>query len=273
MQTAPIIYPVIDSDLNLPFFLTGIGIDVPEYHVERPLGLVSHQFLITLEGKGELLVNGSSYPLEKNCLLYLSPGLSHTYTAKTACWKTAWIVFRGNDIDDSMRHLGFPSFFTRPLNNLPTILHVFKQIHTAATDPINGRDTASCLIYELILRVRKDTDNSPPSASAKELLEKAVTYIDDHYKDDITLENIANWTNISCQHLCRIFKSYLHMRPIQYVTRRRISEAKMLLLHTDKHITQIAFEVGYKSSTYFGMVFKKLEGISPKEFRSNDINL
>ena len=57
------------------------------------------------------------------------------------------------------------------------------------------------------------------------------------------------------------------MRPMEYLARKRLSVAKVLLFSTDNSITSIGKEVGYEDPTYFGIVFKKLEGISPSEYR------
>lgn len=57
------------------------------------------------------------------------------------------------------------------------------------------------------------------------------------------------------------------MRPLEYLAKKRISEAKAMLCNTDKSISLIGEETGYKDITYFGMVFKKYEGVSPSQYR------
>ena len=59
----------------------------------------------------------------------------------------------------------------------------------------------------------------------------------------------------------------LGIRPLEYLARKRISEAKVLLINTDKSIYEIGKETGYNDANYFGIVFKKYEGISPGEYR------
>lgn len=72
---------------------------------------------------------------------------------------------------------------------------------------------------------------------------------------------------ISKQHFCRVFKKKLGIRPLEYLARKRISKAKVLLINTDKSIYEIGKETGYNAANYFGIVFKKYEGISPGEYR------
>ncbi len=63
------------------------------------------------------------------------------------------------------------------------------------------------------------------------------------------------------------FKEQMRMRPMEYLARQRVSAAISMLLATDKSIAQIGAEVGYENPTYFGMVFKKYEGITPTDCR------
>ena len=98
------IYPILGKQKCLPFYLSGIGIAEPEYHVKREEGLVSHQFLYTQSGRGNLHVAGGSYTLEKGSLCYLGPGIPHEYYPVIEDdWTTCWIVFRGEYLAEMMK--------------------------------------------------------------------------------------------------------------------------------------------------------------------------
>lgn len=87
-----IIYPVIGNQTNLLFYLTGIGINDSEYHIFRDKGLISHQFLVTLDGEGILKVNGKTYTQKSGDCFYLSFGVSHEYyPADFRCFNTAFL--------------------------------------------------------------------------------------------------------------------------------------------------------------------------------------
>ena len=70
-----VIYPVIGRQTSLPFYLTGIGISDPEYHVTRDKGLVSHQLLFTSGGEGRLIVGGEEFVQTKGSAFYLPPSV------------------------------------------------------------------------------------------------------------------------------------------------------------------------------------------------------
>jgi two-component system response regulator YesN len=84
---------------------------------------------------------------------------------------------------------------------------------------------------------------------------------------DISLEYVAQQVGMSPQYLSRIFKEEVGMNFIDYVTSKRISYAKKLLENRDKSIRDIAIESGYSDPSYFSKIFKKIVGLTPKEYR------
>jgi len=84
---------------------------------------------------------------------------------------------------------------------------------------------------------------------------------------DISLEHVAHEVGISSQYLSKIFKEEIGVNFIDYVTDKRISYAKKLLENKDKSIREIAIEIGYADSSYFSRIFKKIVGLTPKEYR------
>lgn len=74
--------------------------------------------------------------------------------------------------------------------------------------------------------------------------------------EDITAETLAGLSGVSVQHFCRVFKSETSMRPLEYIAKRRISQAKSLLLNTDSDIGDIGKQVGYEDRNYFSIILK-----------------
>lgn len=109
---------------------------------------------------------------------------------------------------------------------------------------------------------RTSEDTEPEDAA-----ERAVRYIDKHYHETLTLEQISEKFNISLSHLCRQFKRITGTPFTEYVTRKRIDRACILLRETQLPIAQIGEQVGYPDYFYFNKVFKKVRGISPSVYR------
>lgn len=102
---------------------------------------------------------------------------------------------------------------------------------------------------------------------AKGMLHKAKDYIETHYADSITLEQVAEYVELSPFYFSKLFKERFGMTFIDYLTEIRINKAKAEMEHQGKSLKEICFSVGYKDPNYFSRVFKKQTGLSPSEFR------
>lgn len=98
---------------------------------------------------------------------------------------------------------------------------------------------------------------------------KSIKFIDEHFTDEIDLKKLAEMEHYNSTYYVEWFKNKMGISPMEYIQNRRIEKSKELLLNTDLNILQIGEAVGYKHNSSFTRVFKKLESITPKEFRQN----
>lgn len=98
-------------------------------------------------------------------------------------------------------------------------------------------------------------------------------YLQNHYHEDVTLQEIASRFFLSREYISRKFKQEFEVNLSDYLGQIRMSKAKVLLRNPHLRISQVAEMVGYQDEKYFSKVFKKLEGITPNEYRktSNSI--
>ena len=96
---------------------------------------------------------------------------------------------------------------------------------------------------------------------------KIKNYIDSHYSQNITLDFLSNLTYMNKFHLVHTFTKQIGLSPINYAINKRIQEAKNLLSTTNYSIRDIASIVGFSNSSYFSQMFKKIIGITPKNYR------
>lgn len=104
--------------------------------------------------------------------------------------------------------------------------------------------------------------------SEKDVMEQVKRYIDLHYDKDLTLEFVASLFHLNRSYLSSTFKSRTGTSFVDYINQVRIAHAKELLQQTDKKTYQIAQAVGYENPKYFFRIFKKLEGITPEQYRN-----
>lgn len=100
-------------------------------------------------------------------------------------------------------------------------------------------------------------------------LRQALDYIDKNYdRDTLSLGDVAGAVKVSANYLSSVFSQNMEKTFIEYVTEKRMTKAKRLLRTTDKSSGKIAMEVGYRDAHYFSFVFKKTQGLTPREYRN-----
>lgn len=92
-------------------------------------------------------------------------------------------------------------------------------------------------------------------------------YIDNHFKENLRLDELAAVAHINKYYLSHAFQKQFGTSPISYLISRRIQESRYLLTDTDHSLSQIAHILGFSSLSYFSQSFRRLEGVSPMEYR------
>ncbi|MEO1764641.1 MAG: AraC family transcriptional regulator [Cyanobacteria bacterium J06629_18] len=112
----------------------------------------------------------------------------------------------------------------------------------------------------------KTQKNKVQGQLSADKLQQAIDYIQSNLAEEISLESIANELGISRYYFCRLFKKSMGISPYQYLIESRIERAKELLIQPDISITDVALKVGFYSQSHFTKYFKKVVGVTPKEF-------
>ncbi len=103
-------------------------------------------------------------------------------------------------------------------------------------------------------------------------IEEAKVFMRTNLNKDISLEDLASHVNLSTAHLCRKFKEAEGITPMDYLQTRRIKAAKDLLRYSNDSISYIAQYLCFHSQSHFGAVFKKVTGLTPKQYRDSKIS-
>ena len=100
------------------------------------------------------------------------------------------------------------------------------------------------------------------------IISKICSYINQNLSSDISLEQMAEYTNVSSFYLSKLFKEEKGVTFINFITDKRLEEAQKLLKETNLSIKEITAKIGYNDQNYFSRIFKNKYGITPSEART-----
>lgn len=123
------------------------------------------------------------------------------------------------------------------------------------------------ILLQLLRREDFALSDAPSGPKSSKECGQVRQYIDNHFKENITLDQLAAMVHINKYYLSHAFRKEFNTSPINYLIERRIEESRFLLGETDHSLSQIAQILGFSSLSYFSQCFRKAEGISPMEYR------
>lgn len=248
----------------------------PHWHTEV-------EIIFPMEGKYFVKVNNTPYPLNKNDILFISPGELHEMT--TPLEGSRMVLQFNFSLINNLKDFNFFSSIFQSIKVItsdtdPDIHDEILELMFAIRDEYDvENDFKNAIMYSKLLQIyvliaRKYTKMSnhfPDIAHNKhqEYIAKFTqifTYINENYAEDITLELIADRAGFSKFHFSRLFKQLTNMSLNDYVNSRRISEAEVLLLNPNLSITEVSLQSGFNCLSTFNRVFKLAKGCSPTEF-------
>ena len=119
----------------------------------------------------------------------------------------------------------------------------------------------------LILLKNIEVKTETPKKTTSRRMQSFLLYIEENYRNDITLESLSAAANVSKSECLRCFKETLHTSPFAYLIDYRLSKALPLLTETDLPVSEVAALTGFHGQSYFGKCFKEKTGCSPREYR------
>jgi AraC-like DNA-binding protein len=121
-------------------------------------------------------------------------------------------------------------------------------------------------IYE---RFQETADSSKAIPGQKEkTVQNVIAYIEQHYMDDLTLDELVGQMHVSRFYLMKLFKQLTGSTLFDYINERRIKQAKVLFFLDPSHtVTYVCFQTGFKHLSHFSRTFKRIVGLTPENYR------
>lgn len=268
---------------NLEFYFNpDISVFVPIYRYCDYAASPNHShpaysFIYSINQMGQLLLNGKpkNNPLNSSSFICaFSPGIVHQEIIEEGTSNYIAVFIRKEYFENALMAYGNRGelilegdFFPVNDNLLYLLKLLMLEYNTNGHNHSHVIDSLNQLITHQFIRVFLQQDITSASINTSNKIDLAIAYIHKNISEKLTVNNIAKEVNISSSHFAKLFKDYTNKTPIEFITKIRIEKAKRLLKLSDKNLTEIAFDCGFSSSSYFSHTFIESVQLTPSEYR------
>lgn len=246
------------------------------------------EIVVILSGEVSLFIAGCELNLKAGEGYFANSGIMHS---AELCSKTGWqhcmvfdprVIATPDDIIWNTYVMPILSHENLPFIKLsPETLwqkEILSQAEKAWISGANEKTDYALTVRSALSRIASlmvhniDTEAEhpfTPKAQRDELrIKKTLYFIETHFREQITIDDIAAYAEISVSTLLRLYHDILHTTPIQYVLQYRLEQIREeLLSYHDSAISEIAYSCGFNDISYFNRCFLKKYGCTPSEFR------
>ncbi|API93319.1 AraC family transcriptional regulator [Virgibacillus pantothenticus] len=223
-----------------------------------------------VKGKGSFVLVDQEIPIKENDLVIINPNVEHT--EKSNLHDSLEYIALGIEglffsSADKRNHLGLYRFQVDRNNILFYLNRLLEEIQLSKE---NYEIICQNIIEIMIIKLQRDkklTINQTASPNINKASAFIMYYINQNYRDSITLDKLAEVGHINKYYLAHTFKKDMGISPIEYLNRVRIKEAKLMLETTDYSIAHIAAFTGFSSQSFFTQAFKRLTSQTPSKYR------
>ena len=228
----------------------------------------SFLIMFIVNGTCTITLNGNDETAGADDIILLDCYEPHQYSTETGC-ESFWLHFDGpvcrgycEHIIQSQGHILSPENTSSIRQQLTKIYRTF-QNRLPIVEAELSRDITGLLTDLLLYSTKKET-----APTKKQSLSDTITYINEHFAEPLTLNELADLASLSPYYFTRVFTEQTGLTPHRYLTAVRLNAAKFLLKTTSVPVKEIGFSCGFGSESSFCTTFRKWEHVTPSEYRS-----
>ena len=255
-----------------------VGLDVDKSPIMEISGgrvLHNHAVMYILNGQGYFEdINTPRQKVVKGTVFFQYPNRWHRFDPDPGTvWTEYWILFDGTKSEQYFGEL-IPE--TKPIYNVGiegSIIEAYEELYDLWLYPSRGYKEHSSLLLHKILGEFYVKINSIKFKKKDDIIYRAKMLIKFNLKsEEVNFKQFADSENMSYENFRKRFKKETGFSPKQYFLMIKINRAKERLLRPNLSIKEICFELGFEDPYYFSRLFKKKEGLSPKQFKEENIS-
>ncbi|GHV71945.1 transcriptional regulator [Spirochaetia bacterium] len=244
------------------------------YHFrQRPAGCETAILMYCSAGSGFYSVNGGEQKtLSAKQLILIPPNTPHVYGASNESpWSIYWVHFKGSIVAPYYQTLSglLPAALSDVFGE--RLREMFQQCFTMLKTPLLKEEYFYlCQMVGTMLAMVPcaGKDSMLQLSSGSRRLEKTIAFMKNHLHDMISLDELASAAGCSRSHLNYLFKGVSGHSPVMYFLHQKMQAASRDLFFSTLPVKDIALSYGIEDPYYFSRIFKKIMGVSPRQYRS-----
>ena len=249
------------------------------YNLRRANGrtLDEYQLIYITEGSG--FFESQSVPRQRimaGTVILLCPDEWHNYAPdEQSGWSEFWIGFKGN-LADNMVSGGF---FTKrePLINIGpsnSLMALYRDaIRLADKEAMACQQLISGIVLHMLGHILYKQKNRTTGNYTEDIINEARQLMRERANHSLRAEGIAKALGVGYSWFRQNFKRLTGTSPVQYISRILMSRAKELLVTESCSIAEVAYMLGFENAGQFSTAFRKMEGITPRQFRDGNYKI
>lgn len=219
----------------------------------------ANRMVIVWRGEVTFYAGTVAYTVHADDLLILPVQLCHAlFPGPGAQWTL--LEFLPQHPENTLHDCQLYSFHSQPL--IRSMLEMMRAPQLLQSSRVQ-------MLEALLLQLSLSPHIAFHTAAPDTLPLQILAYLNEHFREDLSLQELSARFHISPSHMIHIFNPLFELSPMQYVIQRRIGEAQHLLLTTDCSASEIAGEVGIPNRNHFYSTFKRFVGLTPSAYRAH----
>lgn len=221
---------------------------------------------LPIEFGGTSYINDDHQSITSGLFICAKPGQTRHTVLPFTCY-FVHLTINGGALYDML--MSMPSYINIP--NISVYEQIFKRLckyyeRGLDEDTVIMQGLILELIYSLYSICEKDILKNKIKSNNSKVVETVTEYIKNNLSSDLSLEALSNYASFSPIHFHNMFKSSTGMTLHDYIEERRMKKAINLLVGTDLTLSEIAYECGFSSQSYFSYAFKRRFGETPRQY-------
>jgi len=245
----------------------------PEFLIERKRHY-DYEIKYVVSGKMHVIQHNKTYIINPGEMILMNLFDYHKYypDPNDPC-DILWIHFNGQGCEKLISEIEGYKKLPIIMSPSTSFAEVIKKCLSLFDESGNDSDVyMSLYIHELLTEILQPLPHLYSRAKASTdqlfLIKSIDDFIEKHLSETITLSMLSDVACLSPFHFSRVFTALTGKSPIQYVLGKKIAKSKVMLIYTNKSVSLISEELGFADISHFSRVFHKIEGVSPKKFRT-----